>query len=411
MISNNLVAVDLEIASTCNAACPVCIRRESGEVADFTQQMRTLEDVKRIFDGVAKQIQHLQLCGNYGDPMTCAEILPICKWFKEQNPYMSIRISTNGGIGKPDHYRQLGKLGIEMVFGVDGASNEILDLHRVNVNYDRVLRNMKEYMSECTSTHHEWQYILFDENKCDVLDAIKQAKELGFQIFYLRHPNGFGGPGENIPVYNFAGKFTHWLTPVTEEFAPWTDQHWDLTKEHTYTNLVEALENVELQINEKCHTDYIPSRYIPEEPKPYNGITLYDTKLEPNMIDHISKIDTQECWSLNFHEHSNFEKEVLNVFISHDNYVYPCCMVGSVVSRAKQNDYDGQSGHINDLLNFITETNYEKFSVANNSLKNVINSGVLHQAYYDYLKAGEPNSYCKLTCGKCTGSRSIYQVI
>ena len=209
MKSNNIVAVDLEIASTCNAACPVCIRRESGEVADFTQQMRTLEDVKRIFDGVAKQIQHLQLCGNYGDPMTCAEILPICEWFKEQNPYMSIRISTNGGIGKPDHYRQLGKLGIEMVFGVDGASNEILELHRVNVNYDRVLRNMKEYMSECTSTHHEWQYILFDENKCDVLDAIKQAKELGFQIFYLRHPNGFGAPGENIPVYNFAGKFTH----------------------------------------------------------------------------------------------------------------------------------------------------------------------------------------------------------
>ena len=78
MKSDNLVAVDLEIASTCNAACPVCIRRQYGEIADFEQQMRTLDDVKRIFDGVAKQIQHIQLCGNYGDPMTCAEILPIC---------------------------------------------------------------------------------------------------------------------------------------------------------------------------------------------------------------------------------------------------------------------------------------------------------------------------------------------
>ena len=61
MKSNNLVAIDLEIASTCNAACPVCIRRQSGEIADFQQQMRTLDDVKRIFDGLGKQLQHIQM--------------------------------------------------------------------------------------------------------------------------------------------------------------------------------------------------------------------------------------------------------------------------------------------------------------------------------------------------------------
>jgi len=410
MKSNNLVAIDLEIASTCNAACPVCIRRQSGEVADFQQQMRTLEDVKRIFDGVAKQIQHIQLCGNYGDPMTCAEILPICQWFKEQNPYMSIRIATNGGIGKPDHYRLLGKLGVEMVFGVDGASNEILDLHRVNVRYDRVVRNMKEYMSECTSTHHEWQYILFDENKCDVLDAIKQAKELGIKIFYIRHPNGFADQ-EAIPVYNFGGKFTHWLTPVSDEFSPWLDEHWDLTKDHTYTNLINALEKVELQFDEKSHTKDIPGRYIPEEPMSYDGITLFDVELEPHMIDHISSMTHQECYSINFHNNKEIQTEVLSIFISHDNYVYPCCMIGSAVSRAKQNDYDGQQQHINDLLNVITENEYEKFSVAERSLKDVLDSGIVHETYYKQLQQDNANAYCKLTCGKCDGSRSQYQVV
>ena len=411
MKSNNLVAVDLEIASTCNAACPVCIRRQYGEVADFQQQMRTLKDVKRIFDGVAKQIHHIQMCGNYGDPMTCAEILPICEWFKEQNPHVSIRIATNGGIGKPDHYRQLGKLGVEMVFGVDGASNEILDLHRVNVRYDRVLRNMSEYMSECTADHHEWQYIVFDENKCDVLEAVKQAKELGIRIFYIRHPNGFNAEGSGIPVYDFAGKFSHWLTAVTDEYTPWLDQHWDLTEDHTYTNLVEELEKVQQVYSEKSHTETLPIKYTPADPKPYDGITLYKyTGLEPHMIDHISKVDRQECYSLNFHENTNFDKEVLNIFVSHDNYVYPCCMVGSVVSRAKQNDYDGLQGHINSLINVISENNYENFSVSDKSLKTVLDSGVLHEAYYNHMKAGDPNSYCKLTCGKCTGSRSIYQV-
>ena len=48
MSSGNLVAVDFEIASTCNAVCPVCIRRNHGQLAEFTQQYRTAEEVKRI---------------------------------------------------------------------------------------------------------------------------------------------------------------------------------------------------------------------------------------------------------------------------------------------------------------------------------------------------------------------------
>ena len=410
MKSNNLVAIDLEIASTCNAACPVCIRRQSGEIADFEQQMRTLDDVKRIFDGLGKQIQHIQMCGNYGDPMTCAEILPICEWFKEQNPFVSIRIATNGGIGKPDHYKQLGKLGVEMVFGVDGASTEILQLHRVNVNFERVLRNMKEYMSECTSEHTEWQYIMFDENKSDLLPAVKLAKELGIKTFYIRHPNGFSDQ-DDIPVYDFFGKFTHWLTPVTEEYQPWLDQHWNLLQDHTFNNLVSALEKVVPIYEEKSHTSNIPSKYTPDDPMSYDSMTLYDVELLPHMIEQIKKVDTQECYSLNFHNHTDLQNEVLSIFVSHDNYVYPCCMVGSAVSRAKQNDYEGQQGHINDLLNVITENNYEDFSVKEKSLKTVLNSGIIHKTYYDYIKADNPNAYCKLTCGRCTGSRSTYQVI
>ena len=143
----------------------------------------------------------------------------------------------------------------------------------------------------------------------------------------------------------------------------------------------------------------------------YDGITLYDVELLPHMIEQIKKVDTQECYSLNFHNHTDLQNEVLSIFVCYDNYVYPCCMVGSAVSRAKQDDYDGQQGHINDLLNVISENNYEEFSVKEKSLKTVLNSGIIHKTYYDHMKAGNPNAYCKLTCGRCTGSRSTYQVI
>ena len=129
------------------------------------------------------------------------------------------------------------------------------------------------------------------------------------------------------------------------------------------------------------------------------------------MVEHISSITHQECYSLNMHNNKDLENEVLNIFISYDNYVYPCCMVGSAVSRAKQNDYDGHQQHINDLLNVITENEYEKFSVANRTLKEVLDSGIVHQTYFDKIKNNNANAYCKLTCGKCNTQRSQYQVV
>lgn len=417
-LSDRLIAIDLEIASTCNAACPVCIRRDRGHVADFSQEMRTLEDVKRIFEGTAHKLFHIQLCGNYGDPMTCREILPICEWFKEKNPKVHIQISTNGGIGNPAHYKRLGELGVGMVFGVDGASNDTLQLHRVNVQYDRVLRNMEQYFSNCTSHYHEWQYILFDENKHEVKDALKKAKELGIKVFFLRYPNGFEYPGsgpnvrQGIPVYNFVGDFTHWLTPVSDEFKPWLDTHWEIQKDNIYNPLIEAIEKVPTIINEDHTGEYdIPIFYEPENTDPYDGVKTYDVNLDESMLEHIKNMTRQECFSLNQQNPKDLTKEMLNIFISYDNIVYPCCMVGSAVSRAKQKDYDGSIQHINHLINDVSASGYNNFSVKDRTLKEVIDSGILHETYFNKIKNNSANAYCKLTCGKCDGSRSPNQVV
>ena len=131
MSSGKLIAVDFEIASTCNAVCPVCIRRSHGQLSEFVQQYRTANEVKTILGDLVKQLRHIQFCGNYGDPMTNPEILDICEWIRSQNEHITIRISTNGGIGSPAHYKRLGQLGVHLVWGIDGASKEINELHRV----------------------------------------------------------------------------------------------------------------------------------------------------------------------------------------------------------------------------------------------------------------------------------------
>ena len=429
MISDKINAVDLEISSTCNAACPVCIRRDHGVLADFKQQMRTLEDVKRIFEGTAQNLEKLTLCGNYGDPMTCAEIVPICEYFKEQNKYVHISLSTNGGIGSPSQYQRLGELGVNMIFGVDGASTKTLQLYRVNVNYERVIENITAYMSKIAKTSDnrwtqmlpQWQYLLFEENKRDLLPALKTAKKLGIKMFNIRRPNGFSNPDYPIvPVYDFdTSKFTHWLTEVDNQEIPNHIFGWHYIggrnrqdkDPDTYDRIYRRVTELKFIDKEKTEKEPpMPYDIMWRTNIAYTGVEQYKEELPDHMVNVINSVNNQECFSLNNLDHSNLQEEHLNVFVSFDNYVYPCCMIGSAVSRSKQRGYNIPE-HFKGVLNDVTKNKYERFSVKENSLKDVLNSGILHLAYYNKIKKDKATSFCKVTCGKCSDSKTQYSVV
>ena len=66
---------------------------------------------------------------------------------------------------------------------MDGASTETLQLHRVNVNFDRVIENAKAYLSKLAKTVDnkwtplfQWQFLLFNENKHDLPPYLKLQK-------------------------------------------------------------------------------------------------------------------------------------------------------------------------------------------------------------------------------------------
>ena len=271
--SSNVVALDIEVASTCNAACPVCIRRSNGTINDFSQEMRTLSDIKRILGDIIHQIESVQFCGNYGDPMTCAEIHDISEWIKAHGNSTGIRISTNGGIGKPDTYRKLGQLGVEIVWGIDGASKEVNSLHRVHVDFDRVMENMNAYFSDIKpGTFSEWQYILWRENQHEVLPAIKLAEQKGISNFFIRYPNGPTPEMPVVPVFDFYGGFTHWLQQPTNETKFLWDKSFRLdiplpeTTEHE--QCVIDLEKLGLSKNQPIRTAITVNGYthgIPEK--------------------------------------------------------------------------------------------------------------------------------------------------
>jgi len=399
MSSKDLVAIDFEIASTCNAVCPVCIRRQHGRISEFMQQFRTTEEVKRILDGIVGQLNHIQFCGNYGDPMTNPEILGICEWIRSQNEHVSMRISTNGGIGNPKHYKRLGQLGVHLIWGIDGASKEVNELHRVRVDYNKVMRNMDEYISDIKDgTYHEWQYIVWQENAHELEDAVKVAYEKGIKVFYIRRPNGADwGP---VHVYDFKGEHTHLLHgPAETELL---DTHWELKTQ--YPELLQKIQtqNVFVTPVRKAEAESYPK--ISGIPFPMNA--PYSELLNEGDQNIVDSITDQTCFSKNFHDSSDLTKNNHYVFISFDNFVYPCCMIGSNVAQAKMSIFEG--GPINSILNKLNTVGEEAFSVKTNTLKQVLDSGVINKTYFDTIE-NNADAFCKLTCGKCDNNK--YKVV
>ena len=399
MSSKNLIAIDFEIASTCNAVCPVCIRRNHGQLAEFKQQYRTADEVKRILSDTVEQLQHIQFCGNYGDPMTNPEILDICEWIRSKNEHVSMRISTNGGIGSPKHYKRLGQLGVHLIWGIDGASKEINELHRVRVDYNKVIRNMDEYISDIKDgTYHEWQYIVWQENAHELEDAVKVAYEKGIKVFYVRRPNGADwGP---VHVYDFQGEHTHLLHgPVETDLL---DTHWELKTQ--YPELLQRIQTQNVFVTPVRKAEAVVPPKIKGIPFPHNA--PYSELLDDGEQTLVDSITDQTCFSKNFHKPDDLTENKHYVFIGFDNNVYPCCMIGSNVAQAKSIIFEG--GPINSILNKINTVGEKAFSVEHNTLKEVLDSGVLNTTYFDNLQ-NNADAFCKLTCGKCDNNK--YKVV
>ena len=94
--SDEILHLDFESSSLCNALCPVCNRREQGGRKNprYTETYVTLEQYKKYFNKkFLAQLYGMSLCGNYGDAMTNPELIPILRYTKEINP--NIRITMN----------------------------------------------------------------------------------------------------------------------------------------------------------------------------------------------------------------------------------------------------------------------------------------------------------------------------
>jgi MoaA/NifB/PqqE/SkfB family radical SAM enzyme len=187
---NELKTIHLEITERCNAACPMCARNiNGGEVNPWLKDNElSLSDIKQIFSQLdfIKQLEHIYMCGNYGDPIVAQDTLEVFKYFRECNPDILLSMNTNGSARTVEWWSELATvLGSKghVIFSIDGLEDTNM-IYRKNTIWYKIIDNVKSFIDAGGEAH--WEFIVFKHNQHQIAEARELASTLGFKKFQVK---------------------------------------------------------------------------------------------------------------------------------------------------------------------------------------------------------------------------------
>lgn len=201
--------IEFELSSFCNATCPMCPRNVYGnnKKLGYIQRNLTMGELTEIVEPIKHQLTHVRFEGNFGDPLANPDVIPMIEYLG-----VPVTIVTNGYFRDEKFWQQLGKLDVEVQFGLDGIDNTTHTRYRRGTNYDRIIHNAVTFIRHGGKA--VWKMIKFDFN-IEQIDLAKTLSEkLGFYKFLcIDH-------GRNsAPVFDQAGN----LVDIIGEWRGHTD--------------------------------------------------------------------------------------------------------------------------------------------------------------------------------------------
>jgi len=206
---NELKSVHVEITNRCQASCPMCPRNVHGGIENPLLSINewTLDDFVKIFTtDVLAQLEQVNFCGNFGDPLMNADLIKMCEYIKITAPNIKTEIHTNGSLRSTAWWKQLFNALTDnhvVVFALDGLA-DTHSLYRVGTNYDLILKNARTFIK--AGGNAEWMFIRFKHNEHQVAAAEAVAAEAGFKKFTVKNSRRHARP---FPVVDEQGKFLY----------------------------------------------------------------------------------------------------------------------------------------------------------------------------------------------------------
>ena len=207
-----ITAVHLEITSKCQAKCPMCSRNlQGGKVNPLIDLDEiTLEQFKEWFPiEFVIQLKTLYMCGNLGDPIIAKDTLEIFKYLRNNNTTIDLRMHTNGSGRNARWWQELAKLGVYVIFGIDGMA-DTHSIYRINTDWNKIIDNAKTFISQGGKAR--WDMIVFQHNENQVEECRSLSQSLGFIEFTVKHTSRFRDGQLN--VLNDEGKTINILYPT-----------------------------------------------------------------------------------------------------------------------------------------------------------------------------------------------------
>jgi hypothetical protein len=385
----------IELSTHCNAACPLCIRYYAHTDIvrpDMPLVSISLETFKKYFSvDFIKNLNKILYCGTRGDPIMAKDCYEIIEYVYSLNPECEQILHTNGGIRTENFWSKMGELSnksktkLRVTFSIDGLA-DTNHLYRRNIDWERLMRNVKAYMAN--GGYGVWEMLLFKHNEHQEEEARHLArKEFGMQEFRAKRPAGFddfsSSTGGTFPiaVYNSRGEFEYKLYPADK-----TDGHLPF-RDHNFENLdTEEIDNAKIV------------KFFPKTKKMVEEFKHEETANMQGYDDALSQREIK-CLSLSYNANSE-------VYVSAEGILHPCCFVGT--------RYDSNIDFYTDYqIKHVIESRRSELDLNLKNVDEIIQSGILDELYGESWKKGHIKhgklAICAETCGENSWHKKLYQ--
>jgi MoaA/NifB/PqqE/SkfB family radical SAM enzyme len=194
----DIVNIHLELTENCQAACPMCPR--TGNDLLSMSELK-LQDIQKLFPPeFIQRLEHISLCGNYGEPIIATDCLEIVNYFRSHNQQMYIGINSNAGARSKQWWSELASIINKrgtVIFGIDGLQ-DTNHIYRVNVRWNNVMNNAKSFIE--AGGRARWDFIAFEHNEHQIEQARELANQMGFEAFRIKKTYRFGKKFKNLTI-------------------------------------------------------------------------------------------------------------------------------------------------------------------------------------------------------------------
>ena len=304
--TNNINAINAELSNYCNAACPMCARFDFNLNLrkDVTNNKHTSFELlkEKIGDDIVKNLWHFYSCGTYGDGSMNPEALQIFEYITKTNNRCWTELYTNGGARTEEFWYDLGTLGIEVLFHIDGLE-DTNHLYRRKVNWDKLMKNVKAFIRGAKTNPRSkarWRCFLFKHNEHQKDEIKKLSKDLGFEGVYF------------------------------DKTERWKDFDYDGTYRDVEHIDVDGYQVAMADVQKKAY------KQVKEKDNMYVG---QDVKVHKNIIDDF-KTRKIKCLSNFLGQHPCHGRDNHEIYIMAKGWVTPCCWIGDPTTHESQQILD-----------------------------------------------------------------------